>query len=65
MKFYNDNGKLLYQSPIMIKSTAPVDFEFETGKALKLKVVIECRTDSSRDYGCYINNFAVSTTDYK
>lgn len=61
--FYNESNKLLYQSPIMVESTAPIDFEFEVKNALKLK--IEC-TASSETSGpiCTINNIRILTTDY-
>jgi len=63
--FYDESGKMLYQSPIMTGTTAPIDFEFETGTALKLK--IECTGSSSSslvDIPCAINNAAILTTDY-
>ena len=62
-KFYNENNKLLYQSPIMAGNTAPIDFEFEVKNALRLRV--ECIASSST-YGpiCTISNFTILTTDY-
>lgn len=67
VKFYNESGKLLYQSPIMTKSVSPIDFEFDTGNALKLKVEFNGYTYG--DYGsgyfnCWIKDFAILTTDY-
>ena len=63
-KFYNESGKMLYQSPIMTNSTSPIDFEFETKNALNLK--IECVANGSGLYGapCTINNITILTTDY-
>lgn len=63
--FYNESGKMLYQSPIMTNSTAPIDFEFEAKNALNLK--IECVANDSGCYGpnCTINNITILTTDYQ
>ncbi len=62
--FYNESGKLLYQSPIIRKSTMPTDFEFETSNVIGLK--IECKANSTSIYGpiCTINNIIITTTDY-
>lgn len=65
VNFYNESGKLLYQSPIMTKSISPIDFEFDTGNSLKIKAEINGRT--SRWHGnfyCIIKDFAILTTDY-
>ncbi|MBO5007502.1 MAG: hypothetical protein J6D26_01540 [Clostridia bacterium] len=65
IKFYNERGNLLYQSPIMTKSVSPINFEFDTGNALKLKVEIDGRTERwFGNFCCTINDFAVLTTDY-
>lgn len=65
VKFYNESGKLLYQSPIMTKSVSPVDFEFDTGNALKLKVEFNGHSDfGTYNFICRINDFAILTTDY-
>ncbi len=62
--FYNESGKLLYQSPIMTNATAPIDFEFETKNAINLK--IQCVANDKGHYGpiCTINNITILTTDY-
>ena len=65
VKFYNENGKLLYQSPIMSGNVAPIDFEFNTGNALKLKVEFNGHSDwGTYNFICRINDFAILTTDY-
>ncbi len=65
VKFYNESGKLLYQSPKMTTFTSPISFEFETGKALKLKIEFSGYTnDWTYDSYCAINDFAILTTDY-
>ncbi len=65
VNFYNENGKLLYQSPIMTESVSPIDFEFDTGKALKLKVEFNGHTDcGTYSFYCIIKDFSILTTDY-
>ena len=65
VNFYNESGKLLYQSPIMTESVSPIDFEFDTGKALKLKVEFNGHSDhGTYNFICRINDFAILTTDY-
>ena len=65
VKFYNESGKLLFQSPIMTENVTPIDFEFDTGKALKLKVVFEGITDwGAYNFYCIIKDFSILTTDY-
>lgn len=65
VKFYNESGKMLYQSPIMTQSVSPIDFEFDTGNALKLKVVFDGHTDwGARNFYCIIKDFSILTTDY-
>lgn len=65
VKFYNESGKLLYQSPIMTSSLSPVDFEFEPGNALQLKVEFNGHSDhGTYKFYCVINDFAIYTTDY-
>ena len=65
IKFYNENGKLLYQSPILNQSTAPIDFEFNCTNCLKLKIEfngsIAYRYHSSYNM---INSLRILTTDY-
>ena len=66
VNFYDEKGKLLYQSPIMSPAVSPIDFEFNTGKALKLRVEFNGHTDwGAYKFKCRINNFAMLTTDYK
>ena len=65
IKVSNENGRVLYQSPIMVKSTAPIPFEFDTGNALQLKVEFVGNSERSRvDMKCNIQDFAIVTTDY-
>ena len=65
VNFYNESGKLLYQSPIMTESVSPVDFEFDTGNALKLKVEFNGHSDwGTYNFYCIIKDFAILTTDY-
>lgn len=67
VSFYNENGKLLYQSPIMTESVAPVDFEFDARNALKLKVEFNGHSGGSGvlyNFYCIIKDFALITTDY-
>lgn len=64
VSFYNESGKLLYKSPIMSENVSAVDFEFETGKALKLKVVFEAIGHYLAEPLCLIKDFRVLTTDY-
>ncbi len=69
IRFYNENGKLLYQSPTITPYTSDLDFEFNVGKSLELK--IECcgyaTGDTSRTSAYLpirIENLAILTTDY-
>lgn len=62
--FYNESGKLLHKSPIITGSTAPVDFEFETGNALNLKMEFVSSRQYRYGHICTINNLAILTTDY-
>lgn len=65
MKFYDESGKLLYQSPIMIPSTAPIDFEFDVTGCINLKVEgIATTGNSYSDTYCMISDFTIVTTDY-
>ncbi|MBQ3055275.1 MAG: hypothetical protein IJC88_04140 [Oscillospiraceae bacterium] len=65
VNFYNENGTLLYQSPIMTGSVSPIDFEFDPGKALKLRVEFNGHSDwVTRKFDCRIDDFAILTTDY-
>ncbi len=66
VNFYNESGKLLYTSPILNKSVSPIDFEFETGKSLKLTVEFVASSNLNRSgyFYCLIENFAIVTTDY-
>lgn len=65
VNFYNENGKLLYQSPIMTRSVSPIDFEFDTGNALKLKVEFNGHADfGTYHFVCRINDLSILTTDY-
>ncbi len=63
VRFYNESGKLLYQSPIMNSATATIDFEFDVTGCISLKVEFMI-TNQRYTTGSYINNFAVVTTDY-
>ena len=40
-KFFDENDRLLYQSPIMISTTSEIPFEFSPGNSLVLKCVME------------------------
>lgn len=65
VNFYDGDNNLLYQSPIMRESVAPIPFEFETDHALTLKV--EVVAHSNVDYAYLYTNiqdFAIVTTDY-
>lgn len=67
INFYNESGKLLYQSPIMNPSTSDIDFEFETGKCLSLKIEINALggyNSNSGFFNCVIEDLAILTTDY-
>ena len=65
VKFYNESGKLLYQSPVMTRSVSPIDFEFNTGNSLKLIVEFNGHSDhGTYNFICRINDFAILTTDY-
>lgn len=65
VKFYNESGKLLYQSPTMTESVYPIPFEFDAGNALKLKVEFNGHTDhGTYNFYCIIKDFAILTTDY-
>ena len=67
VNFYNEGGKLLYQSPIINPSTADINFEFECDKSLSLKTEINALGDYDADIGifyCMIQDFAILTTDY-
>ena len=41
IKFYNESGKLLYQSPILNPSVSPIEFEFNVPNCLELKIEFE------------------------
>lgn len=65
VEFYNESGKLLYKSPIMAGNVSPIDFEFETGNALKLIAEFNGHSNwGTYDFYCIINDFAIMTTDY-
>ncbi|MBE7036454.1 MAG: copper amine oxidase N-terminal domain-containing protein [Ruminococcaceae bacterium] len=65
IKFYNENGKLLYQSPILRPSVNPIEFVFDTHNCLELKIEFEIKGKENTGYGyCAINDFAIITTDY-
>ncbi len=64
VSFYDENDILLYQSPIMAPSVSAVDFEFETGNALKLKIVFNAYSSHGSSIGAWIDNLAIYTTDY-
>lgn len=67
VKFYNESGKLLYKSPIINPSTADIDFEFECGKCISLKVEFSAVADDDQSMGilyCMIEDFSILTTDY-
>ena len=69
IKFYNENGKLLYQSPTITPYTSNFDFEFSVEKSLELKIEF-CgyATNNTSRTTAYlpvrIENFAILTTDY-
>lgn len=62
--FYNESGKLLYQSPIMNSATTPIDFEFDITNCINLKVECIATAEWNENTACTINNFAIVTTDY-
>lgn len=62
--FYNESGKLLYQSPIMNSATTPIDFEFDVANCIKLKVECSATGTSLSRIDCTINNLVIVTTDY-
>lgn len=64
VKFYNESGKLLYQSPIMNEATAPIDFEFDVTNCINLKIEYTVTNKGWYDTACIVNNFAIVTTDY-
>ena len=65
IKFYNESGKLLYQSPVLNPSISPIKFEFDVSNCLELKIEFETNAGENSGYsGCAINDFAILTTDY-
>ena len=67
VNFYNESGKLLYQSPIINPSTSDINFEFECDKSLSLKVEFNALGDYDADMGifyCMIQELSILTTDY-
>ena len=67
VNFYNESGKLLYQSPIINSSTSDINFEFESNKCLSLKIEFNALGDYDADMGifyCMIQDLSILTTDY-
>ncbi len=67
VNFYNESGKLLYQSPIINPSTADIDFEFKSDMCLSLKIEFTALGDYDADMGifyCMIEDLSILTTDY-
>ena len=64
VKVSNESGKVLYQSPIMVESTAPIPFEFDTGNALQLNIEFIGCSEVNEWVDCKIQDFAIVTTDY-
>ncbi len=66
LKIYNSSGKMIYESPIMRKSTAPVKFNVNVDKEISVKLVFE--TTCSKHYGTqpdiYIENPTILSSDY-
>ena len=66
--FRDESGRLLYQSPIIIESTAPVSFEIDVSKCLSIKIELSMElTDRkySNEFAGLIENLALTTTDYQ
>ncbi|MBE6912132.1 MAG: copper amine oxidase N-terminal domain-containing protein [Ruminococcaceae bacterium] len=65
INIYNESGKLLYQSPIMTKSTDMIDFEVDVANAINLKFEFEANSSDGWWSGyCIIKDLAIYTTDY-
>lgn len=67
VNFYNESGKLLYQSPIINPLTSDINFEFNSDKSLSLKIEFNALGDYDADMGifyCMIQDLLILTTDY-
>ncbi len=65
LNIYNESGKLLYQSPLMTKSTDPISFEVDVTNAINLKFEFVASASVGWDGGsCTVKDLAIYTTDY-
>lgn len=63
-EFYDENDKLLWKSNSIIEGIDPVNFEFNTGKALQLKIKAKYTVYIANQITCEIKDFKIITTDY-
>jgi len=62
-KIYDESRKMLYQSPIMLHSTTPIDIEVNISNALSFKIEITT-TSGWANHELLIQNPAIITSDY-
>lgn len=65
LKIYNSNNKVIYTSPIIRESTAPVSFEVNVEKEISVKFVFENTSKGTYTGGnMYIKNPTIVSSDY-